>query len=115
VYEDYEDTHGIRIGTSIDVNDRVVGRLGFVAHSAAAPDQTVTPLLPEGKRTEYSAGLGLKITEALRLDVAYMFLNQADREGRTTDGGVERPTSAVNNGEYKFHANLLGASFVWKF
>ncbi|MCL4811158.1 MAG: outer membrane protein transport protein [Vicinamibacteraceae bacterium] len=114
-YEDYRDTHGIRLGTRIDINDRVTGRLGFVAHSAAAPDQTVTPLLPEAKRTWYSAGLGLKVTEAVHVDAFYIYLNQVDREGRTTDGGLERPTAAVNNGTYEFHGNLVGAALVWKF
>lgn len=114
-YEDYRDTHGVRLGASIDVNDRLVARVGFVAHSAAAPDQSVTPLLPEAKRTDYSAGVGLKLTDAVRLDAYYMYVNQEDREGRTTDGGLERPTTAVNNGEYQSYSHLVGAGLVWKF
>ncbi len=106
--EDYNDTHGFRAGVEYKLTERTVLRGGFLAHNAAAPDQTVTPLLPEGARREYTVGLGAQLSRTLRFDVAYQYLDQVDRAGRTTDGGMSRPTPAVNNGVYSFNAHLLG-------
>jgi long-chain fatty acid transport protein len=113
--EDYRDTHGVRVGVEHRATDRFAVRVGLIAHTAAAPDQTVTPLLPEGKRVDVAGGFGYDVSDALRLDVAYMYLFQPERRGRTTDGGLERPTVQVNNGVYNFRANLFGVNLVWRF
>jgi len=94
---------------------RTTLRGGFVANTAAAPDETVTPNLPEAARVQLAAGLGQALTNKLRLDVYYLHLFQEDRRGRTTDGGLAVPTTAVNNGMYSFHANLFGAALVLRF
>lgn len=115
IREDYENTIGYRFGGEYMVNDRYTARLGFLNHGAAAPDQTVTPNLPEGPRNEYTAGVGATLTPKLHVDVAYQYIDQADRRGRTTDGGLAVPTAAVNNGLYTFNAHLIGATFTYKF
>lgn len=106
--EDYRDSHGVRVGTEYTLSERTVLRGGVLAHTAAAPDQTVTPLLPEGRRVEFTLGLGRWISDHVGVDLAYQYLHQPNRRGRTGNGGLERPTTAVNNGEYAFRANLLG-------
>jgi len=113
--ESYEDSHGLRLGLEYLLGDRAVVRGGFLAHGAAAPDQTVTPLLPEGPRREYTLGVGAKLTGKLRFDVAYQYLDQSDRAGRSTDGGLAVPTAAVNNGVYRFRAHLVGFAFALGF
>ena len=50
-----------------------------------------------------------------RMDAAYLFIDQRDRRGRTTDGGLAVPTAAVNNGAYQYYANLLCVSVVLGF
>jgi long-chain fatty acid transport protein len=74
----------------------------------------VTPLLPEGQRVEFTVGMGQWFTEWMGVDLAYQYLYQFDRRGRTGNGGLERPTTAVNNGEYAFRANLLGLNLKFK-
>ncbi len=115
IREDYVNTVGYRIGGEYMVNDKYTARIGFLSHGAAAPDQTVTPNLPEGPRTEYTAGVGGTLTPRFHLDVAYQYIDQADRRGRTTDGGLAVPTTAVNNGLYTFSASLIGATLTYKF
>jgi long-chain fatty acid transport protein len=115
IREDYENSIGIRLGSEYMVNDRYTARLGILNHGAAAPDQTVTPNLPEGPRNEYTAGFGAAITPKLHVDLAYQYIDQADRRGRTGDGGLAVPTTAVNNGLYTFNAHLFGATFTYKF
>jgi long-chain fatty acid transport protein len=56
--ENYKDTHGFRFGTEFAMSDKTFLRGGFLTHTGAAPDETVTPLLPEGPRWEFTVGLG---------------------------------------------------------
>ena len=102
----YRDTHGVRVGTEFNVAHQVALRAGFDAHTAAAPDESVTPLLPEAPRAEVTFGAGVPLGFA-RLDLAYMYIHQSDRAGRTIDG--------PNNGTYHYYGNLLGASLVLRF
>ena len=115
ITESYENTIGYRFGAEYAVNGKYTARLGLLSHGAAAPDQTVTPNLPEGPRTEFTGGVGAELTPKLHVDVAYQYIDQADRRGRTTDGGLAVPTAAVNNGLYTFNAHLIGATFTYKF
>jgi hypothetical protein len=75
----------------------------------------VTPNLPEGKRSEFTLGFGTRLSRSLRMDLAYQYIDQADRRGRTGDGGLAVPTTAVNNGLYTFSAHLFGATFALAF
>jgi long-chain fatty acid transport protein len=115
IVEDFRDTHGVRVGAEYAWSNRTTFRGGFVANTAAAPDQTVTPNLPEAQRVQIAAGLGRRLSNRVWLDLYYLHLFQDDRRGRTTDGGLAVPTTAVNDGVYSFHANLYGLSFVTRF
>lgn len=115
IYEEYKDTSGLRAGVEYDVRPNLTLRGGFVANTAAAPPQTVTPNLPEGGRTQYTVGLGARLSPMVRLDAFYLHLRQPERAGRSTDGGMARPTAAVNNGVYRFRANLFGAALTFQF
>ena len=75
----------------------------------------MTPNLPEGKRSELTLGFGTRLGRSLRLDLAYQYIDQGDRRGRTTDGGLALPTTTVNNGLYTFTAHLIGATFALDF
>lgn len=108
--EEYRSTNGYRIGAEFAPNERLALRAGFLVHEAAAPDYTVTPLLPEGERAEVTAGVGLQLTPRMRLDVAYQYIRQQDRRGRVTEGGLE-----ANRGLYTGGANLFGASLAFGF
>jgi len=114
-YEDYVDTHGFRFGAEYAVSPSFVVRGGFVYNTAGAPDQTVTPNLPENKRYWPTLGMSARLTDAAHIDVFYLYLYQPDREGRSTDGGMARPTAAVNNGVYRFRGNLFGAALALRF
>ena len=115
IVESYRATNGFRLGGEYAMSSSTAIRGGFLTHQAAAPDQTVTPNLPEGKRSELTLGLGTRLGRALRVDLAYQYVDQADRRGRTTDGGLAVPTAAVNNGLYTFSAHLIGATFALEF
>jgi long-chain fatty acid transport protein len=76
----------------------------------------VTPLLPEGDRSEYTAGLGVHLTDRLTLDLAYQYLKQNDRRGRVREPAAgEAPSVALNSGLYAFNGHLIGTTLTVRF
>jgi len=115
-YELYKDTHAFRVGADYAFSDAFVLRAGALMHSAAAPDETVTPLLPEGNRKEATIGAGFHLTKAIELNAAYQYLKQDDREGRVREAAAgAQPTTALNSGTYSFSGNLFGATLTFHF
>jgi long-chain fatty acid transport protein len=106
--QEFKRTHAWRFGGEYDIGSSVI-RLGYITHSAAAPKQTVTPTLPEGPRAEFTAGFGTRLGSKGQVDLAYQYIDQADRRGRS--GGPGTP----NNGLYEFSAHLVGATLSWTF
>jgi long-chain fatty acid transport protein len=113
--ESYRNSTSWRLGAEYTVGSKSTARLGFIAHNAAAPDQTVTPNLPEAARTEFTAGFGSHLSDRFGFDLAYQYIDQADRQGRSGNGGMAVPTTAVNDGLYTFSANLLGITLTYSF
>jgi long-chain fatty acid transport protein len=111
--ENYKDTWGIRFGFDWEANSKVALRGGYIFHTAGAPDEAVTPLLPEGKRDEFTVGIGYAITPHVRADIAYQYLMQQKRRGRTHEfpSGVT-PDLSLNNGLYEFMAHLVGVTLT---
>ena len=107
--EGYRDTHGFRFGTEYQYSPKLTLRGGYLYHTAAAPPQTVTPLLPEGARNELTFGLGVNLNDKLHADFAGQYIKQNDRRGRVNDAVIG------NTGLYTFHALLLGAGLVYTF
>ncbi|HET7791049.1 MAG TPA: outer membrane protein transport protein [Gemmatimonadales bacterium] len=115
VIEGYKDTWALRLGTEYQWRPKVTVRAGYLTHSAAAPAQTVTPLLPEGPRNEFTIGIGTPITPALHLDLAYQYIRQQSRRGRVTEPASGPPTTAMNSGLYNFKAHLFGLGVAYTF
>jgi len=107
--QDFKKSYAYRIGAEYGLGNGRVIRGGYITHNAAAPDQTVTPTLPEGPRSEFTAGFGTGLGQSGHLDLAYQYIDQGDRRGRT------RPYPAANDGVYSFKAHLFGATFTWNF
>jgi long-chain fatty acid transport protein len=108
IVENYRNVSGFRMGTEIGLGAKSVFRAGFNVHGPAAPDESVTPNLPEGSRREFMLGFGSHLSKSISLDLSYMYLGQPDRAGRTYAG-------TTNNGTYSFMAHLLGASMTLRF
>jgi long-chain fatty acid transport protein len=93
---------------------RTTVRGGFITHKAALPDSSVTPLLPEGPRNDFTLGVGTGIGRSVYVDVAYMYVNQADRRGRTV--GLEQLDGEITNGLFRNqYAHLFGLTVTVDF
>ncbi len=109
LYEGYEDTHGFRLGLEHKPSEKLTLRGGYLYHTAAAPPETVTPLLPEGARNEVTLGAGIALSKTIHADLAYQYIKQNDRRGRVHESTVG------NSGLYTFSAHLLGATVALTF
>jgi long-chain fatty acid transport protein len=111
--ENYENTHGVRVGLDWAATPKVAVRAGYIYHTGAAPAAVVTPLLPEGDRNEFTIGFGYAVSARFRFDAAYQYLKQQDRRGRTGEfpSGVV-PDLTLNNGLYAFNAHLFGLTLT---
>jgi long-chain fatty acid transport protein len=103
-------------------NERRAGiavRLGFSYAESPAPDQTVTPLLPDMDRYNFAGGLGVPLGRSLVLDVAYLRVETRGRRGRTS----ERPETLtpaetvqrLNDGWFALNANVFSLGLKARF
>jgi len=116
LYESYQNTNGIRLAGEWAKDAKWTFRGGYLRHQGAAPAQTVTPLLPEGRRNEFTGGFTVKLSPGFSADVAYQYINQDDRRGRTREALFNQvPTTLLNHGVYEFHAHLFGVSLGYAF
>ncbi len=113
--ESYKNTDAFRVGLEWQATPKLAIRLGGLRHNGASPDQSVTPILPEGNRWEGTLGVGIKLMPQLRLDLAYQYLQQEDRRGRLIDPVGRGALPTDNTGLYTFKANLFGASLALGF
>lgn len=114
--EDFRNTNGFRVGAEYEVREGLALRGGYLHHQAAAPDRTVTPLLPDGRRNEATLGIGWSFRPGARIDASYQYLGQNDRRGRVRDPRLgESLTADLNTGVYSFGAHLLATTLTWHF
>ena len=116
LYERYQNTNGFRVAAEWVKDAKWTLRGGYLYHQGAAPDETVTPLLPEGNRNEFTGGLTVKLASNLTGDFAFQYIKQNDRRGRTREALFNQvPTTGLNTGVYNFHAELFGLSLSYAF
>jgi long-chain fatty acid transport protein len=113
--ENYGDTHALRLGAEYQVDPAWTLRAGFITHNAAAPDETVTPLLPEAYRNEFAAGAGWQVSPRFDINVAYQYIAQNDRRGRVRELEEGVPISEINSGLYGFNAHLVATTLTLHF
>ena len=89
---------------------------GFSYATTPAPDVTVTPLLPDMDRYNFSLGAGIPIGERVTLDAGYLRVETEGRRGRTGER-VDRAQTAeqLNNGFYALNANIFSVSLKARF
>jgi long-chain fatty acid transport protein len=111
--ENYGDTHAIRLGAEYDVLDQLTARIGYLHNTEAAPDDVVTPLLPENNRNQFTIGAGWRPIDVLEVNASYQLLQQNDRRGRVRGPvGSESISTDLNQGLYSFGANLFATTIT---
>jgi long-chain fatty acid transport protein len=118
IEEDYNNTSSIRLGVEHRTTSGLALRAGFAAASAAAPDETVTPLLPEMDRSYGMFGVGIPLMGRYALDAAYSHIFTSGRRGRIDERAAGTTTAqalALNSGFYTLSANIFSLSLKANF
>jgi long-chain fatty acid transport protein len=111
LFENYNNTSALRLG----VEHRFIGgaaiRAGVAATASAAPDVTVTPLLPEQDRAYGSIGGRYPINKTFSVDGAYSHIFTPGRRGRIDERtSLSQTADQLNTGAYSLHANIFSIS-----
>lgn len=105
--ENYKDSHGVRVGGEHRTAADLALRLGFSYAGTPAPAETVTPLLPDMDRYNFSGGIGIPVRGRYTLDASYLRVETRGRRGRTGDRAATQTAEQVNNGFYELKANVF--------
>jgi long-chain fatty acid transport protein len=111
---DYQNAEAWRLGAELDVLPALRLRAGYTYNTAASPEGSVSPFLPEGERNVYTAGLGLRLPAGFQLDAFYQFVDQDARRGRVRTPLPGQNPVAANVGVYTLDAHGFGVSFGWQ-
>jgi len=116
--EEYNNTSGLRFGVEHKLLNGAALRAGLAGTTSAAPEQTVTPLLPEQDRGYGMLGGGLPIMGGLTVDAAYMHVFTNGRRGRIDErapGSTAAQAIALSSGFYSLNANIFSLSLKANF
>jgi long-chain fatty acid transport protein len=112
--EEYNNTSAIRFGVEYRLSNGAALRGGLAGAAAAAPDVTVTPLLPEQDRSYGSLGGSLPIGKSFTVDAAYMHIFTGGRRGRLDERAPGQTAEQLNVGSYTLRANIFSLSLKAK-
>lgn len=114
--EDYNNSSAIRLGAEYKFQNNIRVRGGFSGVSAAAPDVTVTPLLPEQDRANYSLGFTAPVMGRVAIEGGWVLVTTPGRRGRIDERTSEAQTfDQLNTGVYSLSANILALSIKSSF
>jgi len=109
--ENYNNTSALRLGVEHRYTSGAAIRVGGAATASAAPDITVTPLLPEQDRAYLSLGGRYPINKTFAVDGAYSHIFTPGRRGRIDERTAPTQTAdQLNTGAYSLHANIFSIS-----
>jgi long-chain fatty acid transport protein len=114
--ESYNNTSAVRVGVEYHLTNGAALRGGVAAAASAAPDVTVTPLLPEQDRGYGALGGSYPITKTITLDGAYMHIFTPGRRGRLDERvSLSQSAEQLNVGAYTLSGNIVSLSLKASF
>jgi long-chain fatty acid transport protein len=109
--ENYENSIQFRLGLHYDFAENWQLRAGYIYDQTPQPIESVSPLLPDNDRNDYSIGLGYTLN-TWQFDAGYMLVDFGERS--TVEDGVGKNHDGFN-GTYATTANLFFISFGYHF
>lgn len=125
ILEDYEDSWAVRFGAEHKLLTTGMAsfannwalRAGFSYATSPAPDETVTPLLPDMARKNYALGVGIPLGGRFALDASYLRVDTDGRRGRIVERTSRDQTAEeLNTGFFRLNdVNILSLSLKASF
>lgn len=115
IREDYEDVWQYRAGITYAVNDELTALAGYVKDSTPQPVESMSPLLPDASRDDYSFGLAYELNEKITLTGTYMSVNFKERSNVVDGEHVSYDTHTNPAGSYDSVANIFGVGIGYRF
>jgi long-subunit fatty acid transport protein len=114
LFLDFHNASTFRFAVEYTRHDQIRLRGGLLYNGDAAPDVTVTPLLPEAPRTSFAGGLGYRISERFNADLGFEVLFQNERRGSVRPRQSRAETAAeLNVGRYSAHGIFGGVTLTY--
>ena len=116
--KNYSNTLAFRFGAQYRATDFITARMGMYVDESPVSSDYLNPETPSMTKVSYTAGLSLRPTKFMSIDLAYCYVSSADPE-RTgsyplygyTDGNLEEGFS----GNYTLHANVFSIGVGFSF
>ena len=110
----YEDAWQVRFGATFDmIPDRFQLMGGYVYDTTPQPIASVSPLLPDSDRNDFSFG-GELLGDRWNVNFAYMLV-LGDERTNIVDGEPANPDPAYPVGTYKTLAHIVGVGATYNF
>ena len=117
--KNYSNTLAFRFGGQYRATDFLTARMGMYVDESPVDSNYLNPETPSMTRVAYTAGLSLRPTKCMSIDLAYCYVSSADPE-RTGSYPIYQygnPTqlTEVFSGNYKLHANVFSIGVGFRF
>jgi len=103
IHEGYKNEYQLRFGAHYDVSESFQIRAGYIYDRTPQPIESVSPLLPDDTRSDFTFGFGYT-TGKFKIDAGYMFVDIGRRS--TIENGMGMNDNGFN-GEYNSRADIL--------
>lgn len=114
--EDYHNSSSLKFGIEHVIPGAATVRGGISWVETPAPDETVTPLLPDQDRMNYAIGLGVPLTPRFDFDASYLHVDTEGRRGRIGERtSYSQTAERLNSGFYRLNANIFSLSIRARF
>ena len=116
--KNYSNTLAFRFGGQYRATDFLTARMGMYVDESPVSSDYLNPETPSMTKVAYTAGLSLRPTRFMSVDLAYCYVSSADPE-RTGSYPVYNYTSGsleeVFSGNYKLHAHVFSVGVRFSF
>jgi len=122
--EAYEDVWQLRFGAAYDINEKLTVMGGYVRDKSPQPTESVSPLLPDASRDDFSLGITYVVSEKVTLNACYMGVNFEERTNVVDGVQVVFPEEEAEYGAgpypnpagtYDSYADIFGIGITYSF
>ena len=118
IIEAYEDVWQYRVGLTYELSKTLTGLAGYVKDETPQPVESMSPLLPDSSRNDWSFGLAWKASDKMTLTGTYMAV-LFDERTNIIDGVQQafddEDLETNPGGSYDSVANIFGIGISYKF